>query len=186
MNSLSQNTSNREQVIREFLRDYANKPKDVHTVHEILSEAGEYYDADRSYIFELNSERTRISNTYEWCRDGVSAEKDRLESQDNLITALSMSYENVYAVNIAVCYRMDKTMKSRYGSRFAVGDYESNIRLYVENEVIPEDRNLFDKICSILEIRMIFSEKQAYSFSYRVIRRKSAAMSSCLRTTESA
>ncbi|MGN0678218.1 MAG: ATP-binding protein, partial [Oscillospiraceae bacterium] len=411
MNSFSNDTSNQEQAIRSFLRDYSNKPNDGQTIHGILSEACRYYDADRSYIFELNAGRTHISNTYECCRDGVSAEidnlqnislegmefwlkeleekgefcisslsesfapdsriyqflkplgiesaaavplvvngsaagfigvgnprrntdsflllsvfasaccseisnkrleetnaeltallesekqhtaiinslssvffalyyidieenivqeifspdgkkhtygekdnaksrlkivtdswvsndfksamsvftdidsiderlgenriitqeyiatdgnwvrcslfpverrssgkntkvlfgfriitndKERLESQDNLIRALSMSYENVYAVNMdtveAICYRMGSTIKSRYGQKFTIGNYESNIRLYVENEVIPEDRNLFDKICSIQEIRTLFSEKQTYSFSYRVFR----------------
>ncbi len=57
MNSFSQNTSNQEQVIESFLRDYSNKPKDGHTIHVILSEACSYYDADRSYIFELNKEQ---------------------------------------------------------------------------------------------------------------------------------
>ena len=64
MNSFSQNTSNQEQAIKSFLRDYSNKPKDGQTIHGILSEACSYYDADRSYIFELNTERTHISNTY--------------------------------------------------------------------------------------------------------------------------
>lgn len=73
MSSLSQTTSNQEQAIRSFLRDYSNKPNDGQTVYGILSETCGYYDADRSYIFELNFERTHISNTYEWCRDGVPA-----------------------------------------------------------------------------------------------------------------
>lgn len=411
MNSFSQNMSDQEQAIRSFLRDYSNKPNDGQTIHGILSDVCSYYDADRSYIFELNVERTHISNTYEWCRDGVapalgdlqnisledieswlpeleekgeryisslqekidsdsmtyqllktlgiesfaaaplvvngsavgfvgvdnprrnvghllllsviasaccseivnkrlektnaelislletekqhsaiidslsnvffalyyidieentfqeifspdgrnhtygekdnarsrlkavtdqwvsddfrpamsiftdidtinerlgesriitqeyiatdgnwircslfpveknrfgkntkvimgfrgiSDEKERLESQDNLIRALSMSYENVYAVNMdtaeGVCYRMDPTMKSRYGQKFAAGEYEPNIRLYVENDVLPEDRHLFDRICTIQDITKLFAQKQTHSFSYRVSR----------------
>ena len=411
MDSLARNISNQEQAIKVFLRDYSNMPKDGHTIHVILSRACSYYDADRSYIFELNAERTHISNTYEWCRDGISSvssrlqnispedmgvslveydakgefyisslsesfapdsriyqflnslgiestmavplivngltvgfigvdnpcrnsshflllsviasaccneisnkrmektnaelkalletekqhtaiinslsnvffalyyidveqnvlqeifspdgikhtygekhnaksrlkavtdcwvsdifrpamsiftdidtvnerlgenriitqeyiatdgnwircslfpaeknssgkitkvifgfrgisdEKERLESKDNLIRALSISYENVFAINMdtakGVCYRMGKTIKSRYGQKFAVGDYEPNIQLYVRNDVLPEDRHLFNRISTIQNIRMLFAEKQNHSFSYRVFR----------------
>ena len=104
----------------------------------------------------------------------ISDEKERLESQDNLIRALSMAYENVYAVNMdtveAVSYRMGNAIKSRYGQEFSIGNYESNIRLYVENEVVPEDRHLFDSICTIENIRRDLAEKHSYSFSYRVLR----------------
>lgn len=80
MNSFSQNTSNQEQAIRSFLRDYSNKSDNGQTIHGILSDVCSYYDADRSYIFELNEERTHISNTYEWCRDGVSSEIGDLQN----------------------------------------------------------------------------------------------------------
>ena len=113
----------------------------------------------------------------------ITDEKERLESRDNLIRALSMSYENVYAVNMdtveAVCYRMGEIMKSRYGQKFSIGNYESNIRLYVDNEVLPEDRHLFDSICTIQSIRGIFSEKQTYSFSYRVVRNERVQYFEC-------
>lgn len=72
MKSFSQNTSDQEQAIRRFLRDYSNKPNDGENIHRILSDVCRYYDADRSYIFELNEKRTHISQTYEWCRDGLS------------------------------------------------------------------------------------------------------------------
>ena len=419
MNSLSKSMSNQEQAIRSFLYDYSNKRNDGQTIQGILSYACSYYDADRSYIFELNEERTHISNTYEWCRDGVSAEidklpsvsldgiefwledleengelyipslsekfasdsrlyqllkpqgiesvaavslvvngvvigfigvdnprrntesllllsviasaccseianikleqtnseltalletekkntsiieslssvffalyyidieenivqeifspdgknhtygekdnarsrfklvtdswvsddfrptmrlfmdidtinerlgenhiitqeyiatdgnwvrcslfpaekscgknkkvilgfrvvtdeKNRLESRDNLIRALSMSYENVYAVNMdtveAVSYRMGDAIKTRYGHKFSIGNYESNIRLYIDNEVLPEDRHLFDCICTIDSIRKLFAEKQTYSFSYRVVRNERVQYFEC-------
>lgn len=80
MNSFAQNTSNQEQAIKRFLRDYLNKPKNGQTINMILSGACRYYDADRSYIFELDTARTAVSNTYEFCRDGVSAEADKLQN----------------------------------------------------------------------------------------------------------
>lgn len=61
------------------MRDYLNKAKDGQTINRILSGACKYYDADRSYIFELNSDRTKVRNTYEYCRSGVTAEIDNLQ-----------------------------------------------------------------------------------------------------------
>lgn len=104
-------------------------------------------------------------------------------SQYNLIQALSMTFENVYAVNMdtseAVCYRMDKTIISRYGQKFAVGDYEKSIRLYVENDVLEEDRHLFDRILLIKDIRRLFDNKQTYSFCFRVYRNDAVQYFEC-------
>ena len=61
------------------------------------------------------------------------------ENKDNLIQALAIPYENIYAVNAdtceAVCYRMGQAISDRYGQRFAVGNYEQNIISYIENDV---------------------------------------------------
>ena len=69
----------------------------------------------------------------------VTAEKKELESQDSLIQALAIPYENTYAVNAetgeSVCYRMGQTMAERYGHKFSVGDYEENICSYIDNDV---------------------------------------------------
>ena len=44
-----------------------------------LSRIGHFLGADRSYIFEFNSDQTHINNTYEWCSDGISPEIDNLQ-----------------------------------------------------------------------------------------------------------
>ena len=80
MSQLAQNKSNQEQAIRKFLHDYLDKPKNEQTLQSILADIGEYFNADRSYIFELNTERTQASNTYEWCREGISAEIGNLQN----------------------------------------------------------------------------------------------------------
>ncbi|MEG1912944.1 MAG: GGDEF domain-containing protein [Cloacibacillus sp.] len=43
-------------------------------IETVLSTIGEYYQADRSYILELNQERTVGTNTFEWCRHGVESQ----------------------------------------------------------------------------------------------------------------
>ena len=37
----------------------------------LLALAGEYYCADRAYIFEYGPGRKTVDNTYEWCADGI-------------------------------------------------------------------------------------------------------------------
>jgi PAS domain S-box-containing protein len=36
-----------------------------------LSRIGKFFDADRAYIFEFSDDGAHMSNTHEWCRDGV-------------------------------------------------------------------------------------------------------------------
>jgi PAS domain S-box-containing protein len=56
-----------------FLQDNPNK------IHEALKQIGTFADVDRSYVFQFDIEHTLVSNTYEWCRKGVKAQKDNLQ-----------------------------------------------------------------------------------------------------------
>lgn len=80
MNSFAQNTSSQEQAIKRFLRDYLNKPKNGQTINSVLSGTFRYYDADRSYIFELNEAGTEVNNTYECCREGISSGMEHMQN----------------------------------------------------------------------------------------------------------
>lgn len=74
MNEFAWNTWSQEQAIRYFLSNYLNQSeKGVQWIQSILADTGSYFDADRCYIFETNGERTAVSNTYEWCREGITA-----------------------------------------------------------------------------------------------------------------
>lgn len=54
--------------------------KDIDTaIEKLLSIIGDFYKANRAYIFEFNEESTYIYNTYEWCAKGVSREIDNLQ-----------------------------------------------------------------------------------------------------------
>ena len=101
-------------------------------------------------------------------------EKEIMESQDNLIQALAIPYENVYMVNMdtceATCYRMGQVISNRYGQKFAVGNYEQNIASYIENDVLQEDRCLFDQVRFISGVRELLADKSTYYFNYRVFR----------------
>ena len=69
-----------EQAVKQFLRDYLDKAKDRQTLNSILQNIGEYYDADRAYIFEMGTDRGVFNNSFEWCRQGVTAEIENLQN----------------------------------------------------------------------------------------------------------
>ena len=269
--------SGQEKAIEDFLHNYLDMQKDEQTIYHILADMGDYFDADRSYFFELNAEHTFAVSVCVWCRDGVSAEssdfqdmpqdvlkcwcedlkekgelfisdedcrpgsvaheilkfrgissmiaapvivngsvigflvadnpcsntedllllsvmastcyselscrrrmendnaeKEEVASQDNLIQALAIPYENIYAVNAdtceAVCYRMGQTMSDRYGHKFAAGNYEYNIKTYIDNDVMKEDRHLFDRVCTVSGVNELLADKKTHYFNYRVFR----------------
>ena len=100
--------------------------------------------------------------------------QEELEAQDNLVRALALPYDSIYTVNAdtceAVCYRMGQIMTERYGQKFAVGNYEENIRSYIENDVFEEDRYLFDKVRFVSGVNELLADKVSYYFNYRVSR----------------
>ncbi|MBN2693208.1 response regulator [bacterium] len=49
---------------------------------DTLGRLANFVGADRGYIFDYDWERNICSNTYEWCREGVSSEKDNLQNID--------------------------------------------------------------------------------------------------------
>ena len=62
--------------------DRAEQEDDLgNIVPSLLQTIGEYTDADRVYIFEWSAEEKNcMSNTYEWCADGVNPEIDNLQA----------------------------------------------------------------------------------------------------------
>ncbi|MBQ8334418.1 MAG: diguanylate cyclase [Clostridia bacterium] len=50
------------------------------TINHLLAIVGQQTNVSRVYIFENNTGNTACSNTFEWCREGVSAEKDNLQN----------------------------------------------------------------------------------------------------------
>ena len=104
----------------------------------------------------------------------ITEERERQETQNNLILALSMDYDNVYSVNldtdVSTCYRMSSVMLERYGRRFAEGSYTRNMEAYLLNEVHPDDRYLFEQIATSARLEELTKQRQSYSFQFRVRR----------------
>ena len=48
-------------------------------IDRFLETVGDFYAADRTYIFEYDFEQDCANNTYEWCQPHISSEKDNLQ-----------------------------------------------------------------------------------------------------------
>ncbi len=76
----------KELELQEALIDIASTyinldPKDlVETVNKSLERMGVFVSADRAYIFEYNFENQTTSNTYEWCKKGITSEIENLQN----------------------------------------------------------------------------------------------------------
>ncbi len=73
------------------------------SINSLLEAVANYYDAERSYIFEISECKNYISNTYEYCKAGHQAYKGRLQDLpiDELDVLLSkcMAHE-AFSMNI--------------------------------------------------------------------------------------
>ena len=49
-------------------------------IQSFLEIVGTYYGANRSYVFDIDWENQVIHNTFEWCKEGVSAEIENLQN----------------------------------------------------------------------------------------------------------
>ncbi|MDP4534682.1 EAL domain-containing protein [Alkalimonas collagenimarina] len=52
------------------------------TIEQALASVGQFFNADRSYLFLFNNEFTLASNTHEWCAKGVSKQQALLQQLD--------------------------------------------------------------------------------------------------------
>lgn len=53
-----------------------------HLLQEFLQEIGQFFEVDRSYIFEFNDEERTMDNTFEWCNKNVEPQIDNLQGLD--------------------------------------------------------------------------------------------------------
>ena len=73
-------------IINDLLMDciaimHGNEDHEV-IFNKLLDLVASFYDANRSYVFEFDLGSQRMSNTYEWCAEGVEAEISKLQNMD--------------------------------------------------------------------------------------------------------
>lgn len=71
--------SNYETFITDMVRYASSEENPDKVIDQLVQYIGEKLHSDRAYIFEENSFGT-FDNTYEWCKEGISKEKDHLQN----------------------------------------------------------------------------------------------------------
>ena len=69
---------NYERFLTDMVRYAASEENPDKVLNQLVEYIGQRVTADRAYIFEQN-DRGTFDNTYEWCKAGVSKEKDNLQ-----------------------------------------------------------------------------------------------------------
>lgn len=67
-----------ENMVLECVRTLHSPQSYEENMNHMLERVGMFLDADRSYIFEVHGES--MSNTFEWCREGVQPQIDSLKA----------------------------------------------------------------------------------------------------------
>ncbi|MBF8435884.1 diguanylate cyclase [Halanaerobiaceae bacterium Z-7014] len=49
-------------------------------IDQSLMKIGKFFNIDRSYIFQFSEENATVSNTHEWCREGIRSQKNELQN----------------------------------------------------------------------------------------------------------
>ncbi|MFH4626365.1 bacteriohemerythrin [Vibrio alginolyticus] len=75
-------------IISDFASDFmASSPQDFDTaIERALQRAGVYLGADRTYVFLVSGDGRYMSNTHEWCADGINAEINNLQNLPSNLT----------------------------------------------------------------------------------------------------
>jgi PAS domain S-box-containing protein len=82
-------------------------------INTALAKIGEFFNIDRSYIFQLSGNNTFITNTHEWCGRGINPEKENLVGlpASNFSWLMEKLYNNEY-INIPDVEKMNSKAKT--------------------------------------------------------------------------
>jgi two-component system, sensor histidine kinase and response regulator len=69
-----------EKLLNEILSDFIHTTDIDASIIKSFVKLGEITQASRVYLFMIDAEKGTISNTHEWCAEGVTAEKDNLQN----------------------------------------------------------------------------------------------------------
>jgi len=72
-----------ERVVADISNMFVRLPTEK--IHEAidytLKQAGEFFQVGRCYVFLFSEDRARMSNTHEWCAEGVEPQMDHIQDQ---------------------------------------------------------------------------------------------------------
>ncbi len=70
-----------EKMLAEISSIFASLPSDQleQIINHTLEQISEFFQVERSYVFQFSDDGKQMSNTYEWCADGIKPQMDRLQ-----------------------------------------------------------------------------------------------------------
>lgn len=71
-----------ERIVAELSTGFVNIAESDfdQTINRGLQRLGELFEVDRSYVFRFSDDLSIMSNTHEWCADGISPQKHRVQN----------------------------------------------------------------------------------------------------------
>lgn len=88
-----QNTLHSQQVVMECVRMLYEQSDLAHSIPYVLQHFGSFLQAERCFIFQI--EGNTMSNTYEWCGEGIAPQAERLQRMDvSLISSWLPTLQN--------------------------------------------------------------------------------------------
>ncbi len=70
-----------EKMLADISNIFATQPSEQlkQSINHALEQIGEFFQVDRSYVFQFSDDGKQMNNTYEWCAEGIEAEMDRVQ-----------------------------------------------------------------------------------------------------------
>jgi len=125
-------------------------------INDALKKIGKLFRVDRSYIYKFSEENKLISNTHEWCEEGIESKKDDLQklSSENFSWWNNKFSKNDY-IHISDVNDIDKNLKP--GQKILL---EKNIKSIIIIPIIINNKlfGLFG--LNSIKKTNIFSEKE--------------------------
>lgn len=91
-----------ETTLNNCIRELSSEDDIYDSINNLLHTIDEYFQADRSYIFELNEDGKTLSNTHEYVREGIIPQKDNLQDVPLEVISVWLEYfqkDKVYFIS---------------------------------------------------------------------------------------
>lgn len=75
-------------------------------INNSLKEIGQFFEIDRSYIFQLSEDKKYVTNTHEWTAKGIESEKENL--QNISVERLTWIMEKLYKQEVINVFDVEK------------------------------------------------------------------------------
>ncbi len=96
-----------QSILRDFSTNLINIASvDIEkSINEILGDIGKFFEGDRAYIFDYDLENKELTNTFEWCGDGITSEIENMQkipfSVVNTLIDIHLSKESLMVEDVA-------------------------------------------------------------------------------------